>query len=367
MAFQYASQFNAFIPAATGQIIGYIRDPEKYLVNKYAQMIRSDKPVFVYYKLHRDDMGQRVPSTADDVWSDGAKRPESNNEGFRFDTVEGQTIRRQYDFVIGWQALQNADIKLLLVNTLSARNKMMTAFTRRVTSMLETAANWGDNTSTAAALINQPGHWDTASDDPTDVNYLAIKRCLDEALYKIKLATNGAVDGNDEAPKLLINPKLALKMSQAPEIRNYIRESPDALAQILGRKKGQNAKWGLPEQLYGFDILVEDSSYVSERPQADGGFATSPSALVSESTATRKFVKSSTSAVILQRVGGIDGVAGTPSFSTVQVYYHDVETAVEVVDEPWDKRTKGSVVAERDEILAAPESGWLLTDLLSVA
>lgn len=360
MGFVYASGFNTFVPAATGQLIAYVRNPDSYAVNKYVQLIRTEKRVFVWYKVHRDDMGQRVVTDSEWVWEDGADRPRNAANSLRFDNVESQTIRRNYDFVIGWEALEQADVNLLLAHTLMARNQRMTNFSKRAVALLETVANWGGNTADANVLNGGKGKWDLAHSDPANAGGLAIKRSLDAAAEQILLATNNSVNWHEDAPRLLISPRLAQKMSQTDEIHSYIRESPDAKGQLTGRIKGQNSRWGLPDQLYGFEVCIEDASHVTERPQADGDHA-----LMTGAPAPRRFIKSDDSAVILTRVGGIDGQLGAPNFSTLQTYYYKKEVSLETEDDNWNRLTKGAVTENQREVLAAPESGFLITDVLT--
>src|SRR5688572_4858138 len=108
MAFQYVSNFNSFVPQATGQVIGYIRDPKKYRVNQYVQTFPSPKAVGVYYKLQRDD-SVRLVQSAEHTWHDSADRPKPRHNQQRFDTVEFATVRRSFGTVIGWEAIEQAD------------------------------------------------------------------------------------------------------------------------------------------------------------------------------------------------------------------------------------------------------------------
>jgi hypothetical protein len=357
----YPSGFDTFVPQATGQVIAYIRDPASYKINKYAQLIRTPKTVFVWYKMHTDDMGQRVVASALWEWVDGAKRPENPQNSQRFTLVEAQTRRHSYDFVIGWLALEQADLKLLVSHTIMARNQQMTNLTQRAATVLDSAAGWGSNVGTVNALNGNFGYWDQAvGSDPTSPYYLAIKKSLDAVQTQILLATNNAVNFEENPLKLVLSPNAALRMSQTDEIHNYIRESPFALAQLEGRAKGQNAKYGLPDQLYGWEIEIEASTIVTELAQASGGLASTTVG----SPPPRHFIKSDSTAWVLTRIGGIDGEMG-PSFTTLQIYYHDKEASVEVEDVPWDRLTKGAVSDNNIPVLAAPESGFLIQNLFS--
>lgn len=364
MTAQYPGSFNSFVPRVTGQVISFVRDPKKYRVNQYTQLVKSDNSVGVYYKIHADD-GMRLESIDEHTWHDGALRPRWKNEGVRHETVEFQTVRQDFGFTIGWKTLKQADYNILFGYTAKARNQAMMARTQEVITLLETTSNWGTHYATADALNGGAGSWDTASSDKTSPNYLAIKKTLDAALERVHLDTNGAVadyEEGDEPPFLLIlSPRAALKMSQTSEIHDYLAQSPFALGQVKGRVKGQNARWGLPEELYGVcKVVVENAVRVSERPKASAA-----EAAVTGSPAPRRFIKSNDSAILMCRPGSLDGQYGAPSFSTAQIYYYDKEMTVEAFDETRDRLTDGHVTQDVKAVLAAPASGFLITDLLS--
>ena len=81
--------------------------------------------------------------------------------------------------------------------------------------------------------------------------------------------------------------------------------------------------------------------------------------------APRRFAKGDDTAFLVSRVGGLEGQAGAPSFSTVQIPYYQKEIEIETEDEKWNRRTKGSCVENVDEIMPAPQAGWLIQDILS--
>lgn len=364
MTMRYPGSFNSFVPRVTGQVISFVRDPKKYRINQYVQLVRSEASIGVYYKIHVDD-GMRLEAPDEHVWHDGAMRPRWKHEGIRHDLVEFQTVRKDYGFTIGWKALKQADYQILFGYTAKARNQAMMDRTQEAITLLETTSNWGGHYATADALNGGAGQWDLASGDKSSPNYLAIKKTLDAALERVHLDTNGAVadyEEGDEPPFLLIiSPRLALKMAQTSEIHDYLAQSPFALGQVKGRVKGQNARWGLPEELYGVcKIVVENAVRVSERPKADGS-----NAAITGSPAPRRFIKSNDSAILLCRPGSLDGQYGAPSFSTAQIYYYDKEMEVETFDENRDRLTDGHVTQDIKAVLTAPASGFLIQDCLS--
>lgn len=365
MAYQYPGDFSAFVPRATGQIISHIRDPKKYRVNQYVQLVKCDTSVGVYYKIHVDD-GMRLETGDEHIWKDGHLRPQWKHVGIRHDLVEFQTVRKDYGDAIGWQTLKQADYDVLYGSTSFCRNQAMMDRTQEVITLLETAANWGGNTGTANDLNGGAGYWDTSSATPGDPNYLAIKKTLDTALEAIHLGTNGAVADFEEGDKcpflLLLAPRAAFKISQSAEIHDYLAQSPKSLNQITGRVTGQNARWGLPEQLYGVcEVVVENAVRVSERPKTAGTLASTAGG----TAAPRRFIKSNDSAVLLCRPGALDGQYNAPSFSTAQLYYTEKEMELETLDDQKNRLTEVHVVTQTKAVLASAPSGYLLTDILS--
>ena len=358
MAYVRASGFNAFLPAATGQIISWIRDPAKYKLNQYTQLVRSEQPVGVYYRFNADD-SVRVVTDEEHSWADGDSRriKLSNAEGQRFDTTEFQCKRRNYGTKIGWQALESGkrdQLNLLLANTKVVQNELMVNRTQRVIGLLENAANWpATNVGTATALGG--GFWSAGSDTAPFV-----KKTLLSVATTIHLATNGmAADLDNEEDvglNLVLSPAAATTISESPEIHSYLGRSPFALQQIVGGKRGQNAIWGLPEYLYGFKVVVENAVRVNTRANADG---------TEDTTGGRVWVKPQNTALVVSRPGGLEGQAGAPSFSTVQIYYHNKELTVETFDDAEDELTRVYAQENVTEVLAAPRAGFLVTNLFS--
>jgi hypothetical protein len=358
VAFVRASGFNAFVAAATGQIINWIRDPAKYKVNQYTQLVRSEQPVGVYYRLHADD-SVRVVTDEEHAWADGDSRRQklSNAEGQRFDTVEFVCKRRNYGSKIGWQALESGkrdQLNLLIANTKGVQNELMINRTQRVVTMLENAANWpASSVGTATALGG--GFWSAGSDTAPFV-----KKTLLQVATNIHLSTNGMASDLDNEEdvglNLVLSPAAATTISSSPEIHAYLSRSPFALQQVVGGKRGQNALWGLPEYLYGFKVVVENAVRVSARANADG---------TEDATAARAWVKALNSALVVSRPGGLEGQIGAPSFSTAQIYYYNKELSVETFDDAEDELTRVYAQENVTEVIAAARAGFLITNLFS--
>lgn len=371
---RYASGFNSFVPEVTGQVIAHVRNPNSYKYNQYVQLVPTPATVGVYHKLHVDDV-MRLGNLNETVWEDGGQRPNNNGQdGIRFVPVEFATIRQNFGSPpIGWKAermSQKSGIKLLQAHTALARNKAQMNRTARILSLLQTSGNWpSTNTGVANTINGGAGKWDVASSDPLSGNYLAIKKTLDYVARTVFLKTNGQVGRwdteGDSGLNLILAPDAALLMSETSEIHDYIARSQFALDQIRGKKPGQNALWGLPDQLYGWNLIVEDAVRANARPTADGAELSIDSIGVTPTSGKKSFQMDPDSAIVVSRVGGLDGEYGAPSFSTVQLYYFGSEMELETEDVKRDRRTMVDCVIDDKEVLAAGASGFLITDILT--
>src|SRR6185312_14573985 len=292
---------------------------------------------------------------AESAWEDGGERPVTNANGLVFAEANFTTLRRNYATMLGNQAIAmgSKGWKVMEHHVGSLVQQEITARTNRVCSLIDTAANWGNNTADANTLNNGAGTWDLASDDPASANYNAIKRSLMEAVRRITLATNATVGFNDL--QLVISPGLAESMGNSAEIHNYLRNGPYSRPRLESKEDYVNDRWGLPATLYGLPLVVEDTVKVTDRPAAGGGTGASASS-------NRVFAKADKTAVILSRPGSLDGEYGAPSFSTVQVYWHEYLAAVYTFQDQKNARTELHVTSQYVEILAAPESGFCITN-----
>jgi hypothetical protein len=380
MTLNFLGAFDSYIPAFNGQVIQFSRNDKAWKLNKYSQLFPSKTELGLYYRIGVD-FDVRVENDEQWVWKSGGKRPDWSSSAPKFDQVGYRCIRRSKGAGLDWRQIETADVKTMVINTRGIRNQMMTARTNRLwngylggtvsnsfgvaSGGLENPANWGSNTATAQSLNNNAGFWDQGSSEPMSPNFCAIKKSLDSVKSTINLLTNGAVNENDDSKLMLVlNPDAALRISQSPEIHAYIKESPYAMAQITGDKPGQNSQWGLPDKLYGWDLVVEDAAIVTQNQNAADAIG-SEASTVGGSTAPRRYIKQFNTACVLSRVGGLDGENGAPSFSTVQTYYVGKELETKTFDEPKHELTEVYVEENLVHVLAAPASGWLITNLFA--
>lgn len=349
---RFLSPTNGFIPEATGQAIAYVRDPNRFKLNQYVQLVNAPKPLVVYATLDPDQPA-RVPTSDMFRWAPGNYRPRGTNNMGNFVWNEVLCERYDYGYTVDYQSIDAADgwNPRAFFNAIILQ-QAMTNVTQRFIDMMETPGNWSGNTADANTLNGGAGTWDQGSDDPASVHYLAIQKSVLTAAKNITLATNGMMSIKDMI--LVVSPGLAEAMANTSEIHSYLAKQERSIRVLKGEEPDMSAEWGLPQPFCGMKVVVEDAVIVRELPNALG----------TPATTNRVWVKDDQSANIVSRVGGVNGNYGSPSASTLQRYFYKYEMAVEAFDEPKHKLYETHVVDQFKEILAAPRSGYLITNTI---
>lgn len=351
----FPSGTNTFIPnfEASGRlIVNYSRNPKKFHLPKYAQYVQSPKSVGYFLKLSPQEAA-RVVTTQDFIWPDGNVRPMNADGLEQFNFVEFRTQRFNYGFTIGEKAAEQADWPVVEQHSQIHAAKCMTARTIRAANVLTTAANWtvaggtdpdlsADHTSTATTLVG--GFIDQGT--PTAP---LLKKALDKIAILVNLDTLGVVEANQLI--CIINPHTAHLLSESAEIHQYIANSPSAEREVK-EGIGPNARYGLPSHIYGYEFIVENCVQVTSRKGA---------------TLSKSFAFPDQTLTVVSRVGDLEGAYGSPTFSTLTLFYYKDEMTLERFDEPKNRLVEGHVVEDFIEVLTSPLSGYLVTSATSVA
>lgn len=355
MTLRFASPTNVYLPRETGLVEGYIRKPEEFKLNQYITYMKTDTMVNSYARIGRDQ-GIRFKSADEFVWHDGDQRP-SGEAGLKipFEWVEFRCTRRDVAWQIGHQTLEQSatGFDLRAQHASHAAMLLMTMRTHRVLKMLETESNWTsvNHVKTAAQLSGNAGAdslWKNASSDSKSPAYLSIWKSISEAARLVMLDTNASVKMKDLL--LIVSPALALEMAQSDEISNYVREQAGSEKIMRDGFDDYDTYLGLPSRYRGIKIVVE------ETPEVFGENPTMPET----NSTNRLYAKSSESAVLVARPGGLDGVPGSKSFSTAQIFHYKGLMGVEAFDDPKHKRLEGHTFESTAEELVAPVSGFLI-------
>ncbi len=367
----------SFLIEATGQMIGFVREPGRFKLLDYVQVVKSEeenkkgKPVAAYAILDPDAAVRTGPRTGPTVtgappdiqglggpsvdakwrWQDGEDRPKAQiKSNFKWQVVEME--RRNYGYEYGEQTVDSADLPIMNIERMNATSVAMTVKTDRVIQMLQTAANWpAANVADANVLNGGRGKWNEASSDEQSGAFAAIRLAVARATINIVQATNTAVRPEDL--RIIISPNAAYQVGSTGEIYNYVKSSQFSQARQEGKNQ-LNEQYLMPKYYAGVEWIIEDSTIVTDEMNAAG----------TPATIGRSFIKNDTTAIMVSRKGGLDGVYGSESFSTVQLFYYRYEMAVEEKHDSWNKKHLGAVVDQYAEVLAASRAGFLIQNII---
>lgn len=338
MATAYISNTSGYIPSheATGKlVVDFSRNADSFAVNKYAQIVPVTATTGIYLKMTPDQAARVSSGGAEFIWPDGQAAPTGSDNHKEFEFASYFTQRFAPSFSLGSKTVKETPWDVVAAYGKMAAQQAMTLRTRKVVTALTTSGNYG---STAAATAAGGGKWDVGT---ATAPY--IMKGLQYARLAIHKATVGAIKPSDLV--LVVSPGLATLMASSQEVHSYLKESPSAWAEIVGDRPNYNANWGLPQQLYGTPIVVEDAVVETANKGA---------------TASKSTILGDTVAALIARPGGLEGNYGGPSYSFLTQFMLE-EMTVEVKDDPDNRRTVGRVVEDYAVVATAPAAGFYFT------
>lgn len=340
----HPSPYNAFIrdhDASNKMVIDFARNVNKFAVNKYTQVVPVKKVAGYYLEMTVEEAGRILQSDlANFVWYDGQPAPEGNGDVESFQYKPFETLRYAYPFKLGDLTIDQASWNILAQNSSIKSRQAMTARTQLAVTALTTTGNYAaSHVMDVTAISGNTGNWAQSTTARQDV-----KRSLNTAAEQILDDTLAAVELEDLI--LVINSNLAKQLAETQEITDYIKGSPDALAQVRGELPGANVLYGLPNKLYGFELVVEKTRKVTSRKGA---------------TRAVSQVLPTATPFMVARPGGLVGVADAPNFSACCCFAQE-EMTVETLRDPINRRTLGRVVENLVYKMVAPASAVLFTE-----
>jgi hypothetical protein len=349
----YPSGNNTFVPAdISGRLrVGFSRAVDKFHLPNYVQYVETPNTNAYFLKITSQEAA-RVVNVQDFEWPDGQPDRSSDDGSESFNFVPFTTSRKSYKFRLGDKATQQAVWPIVEQHGGIKAAQCMTSRTVRMLSAALNTSNWtqstdtsnlsADHTATASTLVG--GYLDQGTS--TSPNF---KNALGSIADLINQDTLGVIDSDPDKFTVIISPTDARKLAASPELHEYIKGSPAALAEIH-EGSHPNGKYGLPTFVYGYKVIVENAIRVTSKKGA---------------TRASSYPLTPGKLLVVSRPGEIDGIYGAPSFSTLTMFWWKDEMTVETDHDNWDRLTKGRVVEDTYEAVTCPASGYLVTSAFS--
>lgn len=347
-AFSAPGVGNVFIPGfddALNLIVGYSRNDKKFPFLNYCTMKTGKVWAGLYPKFDPHDLMRiNYANGRDFLFPDGTPRPVGTNNytNNRFSWLQYQMQRYSYNGSIGYLTTQQSgwDVKKKLLDDLATKAMIQKAYmaltevtttTNYPSSHVATAASWGGGT-WLAGTINTP----------------TIGPSLAKIRSTILKDTAGKVRGDELV--LVVNPDLAYQMALTQEIRAFVAQQAGSLQVLEGKNPGMRDNWLLPDNLYGFKIIIEDTPIVTGLKDAD---PTGDSV---------SYILGAGTAFVVARPGSLDGDAGGSEFSTLHcLQYKEEEMLMETFDEPKHRLIDIYITDSFTFLVPAGESGAIIT------
>ena len=323
---------------ATGALqVEFTRTVNSFAITRYAQIVPTTKMTGYYLRQDVPD-NVRITDTKEFAWPLGNDRPTGKQNSFEF--VSYSTERFAYPFYIPQESANQAAWDVVAQHARSKAQLAMTARTMRAASVLSTSGNWAGNyaANPAASPISQ-GSWTNSS-----VANAYIQKTIQKVMQLVSLSSGGAVAPNQLI--MVISPAIANIVSQAPETKEYVKNYPAALSFYQG--SDTFSRWGIPPTLFGLgDVVVDDSVKVTSKKGA--------------ASLTSSYVYGN-GAYFVSRPGGLVGVEGSSSFSTLQIFAYE-DMTVEQFNDPMNRRLEGRVIDNSVSAVVAPVGGYAIGDV----
>lgn len=323
---------------ATGALqVEFTRTVNSFAITRYAQIVPTTKMTGYYLRQDVPD-NVRITDTKEFAWPLGNDRPTGKQNSFEF--VSYSTERYAYPFYIPQESANQAAWDVVAQHARSKAQLAMTARTMRAASVLSTSGNWGSNyVATAATSPISAGSWTNSS-----VANAYIQKTIQAVMRQVSLSSGGAVAPNQLI--MVISPTIAQIVSQAPETKEYVKNYPAALSFYQG--SDTFSRWGIPPTLFGLgDVVVDDSVKVTSKKGA--------------ASLSSSYVYGN-GAYFLSRPGGLVGVEGSSSFSTLQIFAYE-DMTVEQFNDPMNRRLEGRVIDNSVSAVVAPVGGYAIGDV----
>lgn len=373
MASQEPGSLNTFIPTheATGSmVVGWSRNTKDWSINRIMEL----RPVTKrkgYYLTWKSEQGARVRYNdgREFAWPDGSDRPtgQDNLELFEFEDYKCNRVAPS--FTMGRQSVEQADWALRDAQISVIGQQGMTLRTLKGNAALS-AMNWQTNCANVdgtggtlngnAALLPDNQNWGNGT-----VTTPNIKISLFKAAISINKATMGLVTPKDLV--LYMSPESATKMCESAEIQSMLAGSIYSLPNLVGGIPNQNAEWGLPPQLYGFrleiDQTIQNDSRKGETLSQDYALGLGDAYFLTrkdryDSEGNKTFVGPN----LVDEKGETGEKANYfPTYSTLIGFFYE-EFTVEARDDPWNRVVQGSVVSDFDMVVTSYKGGFQFKD-----
>lgn len=345
----FAGHSSTFVPNfdASGRlVVEFSRNPKDFPINKWISLTPVKQVAGFYLRIVPENAARVISAKPEDsIWPDGMNAPSGEWNPALLDWRQFSCFRYVSSYTVGQIAVQSADFDILQLYQRQAAHARMTGRAILAFNKLTDVNVWPSSHYSANASSILGGGQHAYNGTSVNPNF---KKLLTYIAIVINKDTLGTVTTKDL--QFIINPNTARNLSVTDELHAYLRESPFALAQIRGDVESQNGVWGLPDKLYTFNVVVDDTVVVKS-PIREGNLSSNDVTYALPDNAM----------VVVARPGALLSPLG-PSFSTVTLFAFEEMVVEEKYDED-NRLYRGRVIDNIAVEVTAPVSGFLVSNI----
>ncbi len=278
-------------------------------------------------------------------WPLGGIRPTGHDNKLQFQQQTFSCSRENFNTTLDSTSLDLANWPMLKMHSEILAQRAMTYKAYRVFNTLFTQSLYAATHVVTATTASGAGFLQSGTTaDPR------IKNAWDYCARLIQQDTNGAVRFGNLS--VVMNATTALRLSSSRELREYLMQQAGSLGMITLKDKSFNAVYGLPDVLYGYKVIVDDTFYNANEQNATG--ATSGPVIPDN-----QMVVCFTDDGEMEKPDSL-----APSFNTIHVFAYE-EFTVESTPDPRNRLTYLDVTMDFDVQVVAPPTGVIITNVFS--
>lgn len=327
-------------------MVHYGRDLKASAVNRVAKVTPVKQRRGAYLQFDPLSIARLTNLPYSTHWPLGGLRPTGHDNKLLFQQQTFSCSRENFNTTLDTTSLDLANWPMLKMHSEILAQRAMTYKAYRVFTTLFTQSLYAA-THVVTATVASGGAGFLQSGTTADNR---IKNAFDYAARLIQQDTNGAVRFGNLS--VVMNSTTALRLSSSRELREYMMQQPGARDLITLKDKQWNQIYGLPETLYGYRVIVDDTYYNASEQNETGAV---PGPVVPDNQIAVCFTDDGE----MERPDSL-----APSFNTVHLFAFE-EFTVEATPDQRNRLTFLDVVMDFDVQVVAPPTGVIITNVFS--
>lgn len=349
MAFNGPGGNDTYIPTlelSGNLMIEYARnlDSPTLAINRACRVTPVKQTRGAYMQFNPLDLARNTNAPYDPNWGPGSLRPTGFENNLQFQVKTFLCERKNHGKTLDKRAVDLANWPIMKAHTEALAQDAMTYRAYKVYNKMFDSTQYDATHVFSATTASGTGflHAGTTADP-------RIKNAFDYAARKIMADSMGKVQFGGLS--VLMNHNTALRLSSSRELREYLMQQAGSMDQLrLQKGRSLNDAFGLPDRLYGYNVIVDSLFY---NPYNKGNAAISGTTVIPDNQI-----------LVCLADGPQEVPEGAPSYNTCHVFSYE-EMTVETTEDTRNRLVYLDIVNDFTPEIVAPVTACLIQNVFS--